>query len=268
MYAGTIVPLITPLDEQGRVDAASVDRLIESLHSDVSGLMPTLSSGEGWQLDPGQWREMVTATVSHARGLPVFAGIQLPTTAQVVERARLAKELGVDAVVVTTPFGSEIGQAEIYQHYRTLRESVDIGLFVYNEAAVSGNSIELATLLRIFALPGVVGVKESSGSAELTRDIVAAPHSVPVFEGWENLLIDVAGEQGVAGFIGPLANLHPQLCNTMLREPTRAHQDEVDAACARYGIFDEQWYRTVKKELHARGVIGTDLAVADIRRPA
>lgn len=258
MYSGTIVPLVTPLDRDGAVDPSSVDRLIGSISSEVTALMPTLSSGEGWKLSETQWSDMVAATRKHSRGLPVLAGIQLPETSQVIERAKIAKRLGADAVVVTTPFRADISQDEIYEHYRVLREAVDIPLFVYNEAAVSGNTIELATLLRIFALPDVVGIKESSGSAELTREIVRAPHSVPVFEGWENLLYEA---HGVAGFIGPLANLEPQLCNAMLVDPTPERQAVVDEACRRYGVFEDDWYRWVKQELCKRKVISTDLVV-------
>lgn len=261
MYSGTIVPLITPLHADGAVDRPSVDRLVESLHRDVTGLMPTLSSGEGWRLTESQWRDMVEATVASARGLPVLAGIQLPETGQVIARARIARQLGVAAVVVTTPFGERISQEEIFQHYRALRSAVDVPIFVYNEAAVSGNTIELDTLLRVFALPDVVGVKESSGSAELTRRIIVADHTVPVFEGWENLLLDVPG---IAGFVGPLANLEPELCNAMLVDPTPDRQTAIDAACQRYGVFEEDWYRFVKKELCGRGVISTDLVTTDL----
>jgi 4-hydroxy-tetrahydrodipicolinate synthase len=263
MYSGTIVPLITPVDAEGAVDQPGVGRLIESVRDEVTALMPALSSGEGWRLTERQWRDLVEATRAHARGLPVLAGIQLPDTAQVVARARLARDLGVDAVVVTTPFGAGISQEEIFQHYRALREAVDVPLFVYNEAALSGNTIELDTLLRIFALPGVVGIKESSGSAEFTRRVVRADHSVPVFEGWENLLVEA---HGVAGFIGPLANLEPGLCTAMLVDPTPERQAEIDAACRRFGVFEDDWYRWVKKELCKRGVIGTDLPVGEPRR--
>ncbi|MBP2329645.1 4-hydroxy-tetrahydrodipicolinate synthase [Kibdelosporangium banguiense] len=260
MYSGTIVPLVTPLDLDRAVDEASVDRLIESVHQDVTALMPTLSSGEGWKLTERQWRDMVAAARKHSRGLDVLVGIQLPETAQVIERAQMAKELGANAVVVTTPFRVEISQDEIYEHYRSLRSAVDIPLFVYNEEAVSGNTIGLDALLRIFELPDVVGIKESSGSAELTRRIVRTDHLVPVFEGWENLLLEA---HGIAGFIGPLANLEPQLCNAMLVDPTPERQAEVDDACLHYGVLEDDWYRQVKQELCKRKVISTDVVAKE-----
>ncbi|WP_371498804.1 dihydrodipicolinate synthase family protein [Kitasatospora sp. NBC_00374] len=258
-YSGTIAPLVTPVDADGRVHEASVARLIGSVRAEVTGLMPALSSGEGWKLSEAQWRDMITYTVRYADGLPVLAGIHLPDTEAVIERARVALDLGAATAVVTTPFRSDISQDEIYQHYRRIREAVPIPLFLYNEEAVSGNKIELETLLRICELPGIVGIKESSGSAEYTRR-AAAGLTIPVFEGWENLLSDVPG---VAGMIGPLANLDPALCNAVLVDPAPEVQKRVDEACERYGIFRDDWYRYVKQELHRREVIAFPDVVAE-----
>lgn len=262
-HSGTIVPMVTPLTEAGEVSEPSVRRLVESLRSEVTGLMPALSTGEGWKLSDRQWHDVVAYTVSHADGLPVLAGVQSPTTEEVIARAKQAQALGVAAIAVTTPFSPDLTQEEIYEHYRAIREAVPVPLFVYNEKALSGNQIELDTLVRVCALPGVVGIKESSGSAEFTRKLVAAVPGIPVFEGWENLLHEVTGPGGVAGFIGPLANLEPGLANAMLAEPSERRQGEIDATCERYGLFNDDWYRHLKKELHRRGVIDTDAVVEE-----
>ncbi|MGH3761440.1 dihydrodipicolinate synthase family protein [Actinophytocola sp.] len=262
MYAGTIVPLVTPLGADGAVSESDVDSLVGYVHRDVTALMPALSSGEGEKLSERQWHDAVAATVAHSRGLPVLAGILLPETGQVVRRARLAERLGASAVVVGAPFGADVTQAEILRHYQVLRDSLDVALFVYNESIKSANTIEPETLLRILDLPGVVGIKESSGSVDVTRRLLAADHAVPVFEGWENLLLEA---RGVAGLIGPLANLEPAACNAMLADPCPERQDEIDELCKRFGIFTDDWYRCVKEELHTRGVIGSAYTVDEIR---
>jgi len=255
MHSGTIVPLVTPLNDAGNVSEAGVAQLIESVRGEVTALMPTLSTGEGWMLTEPQWEQMISATCAHSTGLPVLAGIQLPTTTAVVARAQRATTHRVDAVVVTTPFGKDVTQDQIYTHFAVLRSTVSVPLFIYNEATISGNHIEPHTLIKICRLPGIVGIKESSGVPELTRRLVADLPEVPVFEGWENLLLQT---RGVAGFIGPLANLEPALCNTMLADPTAARQAEINEACGRYGIFTENWYSPVKAELVRRGVIDSD----------
>ncbi|MFE3073384.1 dihydrodipicolinate synthase family protein [Streptomyces sp. NPDC059247] len=253
-YSGTVVPLITPLDEHGTVDEQSLVRLLDHIRAEVTGFMPALTSGEGWKLDARQWQDVVTYTVRHAGGLPVLAGIQLPDTDAVIERARTAAAIGVDAVVVTTPFGTEVTQDRIVEHYRALRAAVDVPVFLYNEEALSGNRIEFDTLLRICEIPGIVGIKESSGDAAFTRKTAEAGTGIPVFEGWENLLVDA---RGIDGFIGPLANLEPGLCNAMLVDPTPDRQAEINSVCEEYGVFKDDWYRWVKRELHRRGVISS-----------
>ena len=99
MYQGVIVPLITPLTAEGAVCAASIERLIESVRPAAAGLVPTLSSGEGWRLTLSQWRDMVLWTRRFARGLPVLAGIELPTTGEVLERAQLVRDLQHDVLL-------------------------------------------------------------------------------------------------------------------------------------------------------------------------
>ncbi|MCX5225241.1 dihydrodipicolinate synthase family protein [Streptomyces sp. NBC_00233] len=252
-YSGTVVPLITPFDEHGVVDEPSVVRLLDHIRKEVNGFMPALTSGEGWKLDARQWQDVVTYTVRHAGGLPVLAGIQLPDTDAVIDRARTAAAIGADAVVVTTPFGAEVTQDGIVEHYKAIRAALDIPIFLYNEEALSGNRIEFDTLIRICKeIPGIVGIKESSGDAAFTRNMAEAGTGIPVFEGWENLLVDA---RGIDGFIGPLANLEPSLCNAMLVDPTPDRQAEINTVCERYGVFKDDWYRWVKKELHRRGVI-------------
>ncbi|MFD3996886.1 dihydrodipicolinate synthase family protein [Streptomyces sp. NPDC058583] len=254
-YSGTVVPLITPFDEHGVVDEPSVVRLLDHIRTEVNGFMPALTSGEGWKLDARQWQDVVTYTVRHAGGLPVLAGIQLPDTDAVIDRARTAAAIGADAVVVTTPFGAEVTQDDIVEHYKAIRAALDIPIFLYNEEALSGNRIEFDTLIRICKeIPGIVGIKESSGDAAFTRNMAEAGTGIPVFEGWENLLVDA---RGIDGFIGPLANLEPSLCNAMLVDPTPDRQAEINTVCERYGVFKDDWYRWVKKELHRRGVIAS-----------
>jgi 4-hydroxy-tetrahydrodipicolinate synthase len=258
LYAGTIAPLITPVDETGAVSEAGIERLIKYLRPAVTGLMPALSTGEGWLLTDAQWRSVVAHTVAHADNLPVLAGILLPDADAVLARALVAAEIGVDAVVVGPPFGQHHSQDSIYRHFQRLSGSLPVPLFVYNEAVLSGVPLELDTLLRVLALPGVVGVKESSGSVDFLRAVLAADTGVPVFAGWENLLLETPG---VDGLIGPLATVEPWMCAAMLADPSPSRQAEIDAACERFGLFDDDWYRSLKRELRERGVIDDDRSV-------
>ncbi len=259
MYGGILVPLITPLTEEGQVCARSLERLIESVRGDVTGLIPALSSGEGWALSLGQWREVVQTTRRCARGLPVLAGIELPTTTEVIERARLARELQVDAIVVPGPFGRELPQQQVLAHYRAVAGESGLPLFLYNEPKLTGTPLALDTLIDLCRGGTVVGVKDSGGSVELTRALVGAGTGVPVFQGWEHLCL--TSTPGVQGYILPLSNLEAGLCRAMFEEPTAERQQAIDRHCAAHDLLGDRWYAGLKRELRRRGVIETERLV-------
>jgi len=253
MYSGIIPPLITPIDKNGEVCEQSVKNLIDLVKPHSTALMPTLSSGEGWALNDKQWRDMVRFTLRHSSGLPVLAGAEYKTTQEVLDKAKIAKRMGVDAVVATTPFRKDISQDEIYKHFEQLKEA-KIPVFIYNEKAISGNSIEYDTILRICKLGNIVGIKEASGSPEFTRKLIDSKLGIPIFQGWEHLC---SQSEGVEGYILPLANLEPRLCLDMLNNPTARKQSKIDSLCNRYNLTGNDWYAFLKKELHQRGTISS-----------
>lgn len=261
-FGGVIVPLVTPLNERGGVSERSVERLVASVRPYVNGLMPALTSGEGWRLSPTQWRDVVSFTKRYAGSLPVLAGVQVEDTAGVIARARVGQELGVDAIVVTTPFGAAVTQDQIVAHYETIRDSLTVPIFVYNEGAISGNAIELDAMLRICRIRGVVGVKESSGSVEFTNRLIAARTGVPVFQGWEHLLAETPG---VDGCVLPLANLDPAVCGAMLAKPSAELQARIQALCEQHDLLGDDWYVAIKQELVRRGVIDTAKVIEESR---
>jgi 4-hydroxy-tetrahydrodipicolinate synthase len=252
MYRGVIVPLVTPVTAEGVVCVASVERLIDSVRPVATGLMPALSSGEGWRLTPGQWREMVLATRRFARGLPVLAGVALSTTAAVIERASLARALEVDALVVPPPFGPAVTQAEIRAHYQAIRQVTGLPLFLYNAPQLAGTAMALETLVELGRGGGIAGIKDSGNAPAATRALLAAATGVPVFQGWEHLC---QATPGVDGYILPLSNLEPALCRSMLEAPGAALQAEIDRQCARFDLLGDEWYLGIKRELVRRGVI-------------
>ncbi|MBV8540532.1 MAG: dihydrodipicolinate synthase family protein [Pseudonocardiales bacterium] len=253
-WTGVIVALVTPLTDAGEICAPDIARLVTSVRPHVNALVPALSTGEGWALSDRQWNQLVAGTARHAGGLPVLAGIERPTTTEVIARARLAAALGARAVVVTTPYGPQVSQREMYRHYAAVTQAVSLPVVAYHESAVSGNSLHLDTLLQVCRLAGVVAVKDSGGSAAFTRRLIAARPGVPILQGVEALLLE-AGE--VDGYLVALANVEPALCTALFVEPSSARAAEVRAACERYGLARPDWYRMIKAELHRRGVLTT-----------
>ncbi|GHB31158.1 hypothetical protein GCM10010331_17010 [Streptomyces xanthochromogenes] len=265
LLAGVTAPLVTPVTDEGGVDGESVARLVVSLGPGVDALLPALSTGEGGKLTDPQWCAVVGAVVDGANGLPVLAGILRPTTDEVVARARVAEDLGADAVVAATPYGAEVSQDDMYGHYERIAGATGLPVIVYHEHAVSRNVIELDTLLRVCRIPGVAGVKDSAGAASFTRELIAARPGVPVAQGLERLLLDSGP---VDGCVLALANVEPALCAALFADPGELGAAELKDACEKYGLDRDDWFRALKTELKQRGVLRSDREVLPMAGPA
>ncbi|MEK6874937.1 MAG: dihydrodipicolinate synthase family protein [Nanoarchaeota archaeon] len=251
MIKGIIPPLVTPIDNDGNVCEQSVKQLIKFVSPYSSALMPTLSSGEGWALSDKQFEDMIKFTLKYSK-LPVFAGVEFKTTKEVIEKAKIAKLLGVNAIVITTPFKRNIIQGKIYEHFKKIKGEVDIPIFIYNEHVISRNSISFGTIVKIYRLGNIIGIKEASGSADFTQKLVKAKLNVPLFQGWEHLCFQ---SKGVEGYILPLSNLEPKICFEMLQHPTIEKQNKIDDLCKKYNITGGDWYVWLKNELYQREII-------------
>ncbi|MFF5437776.1 dihydrodipicolinate synthase family protein [Streptomyces achromogenes] len=258
MYQGVIAALVTPLSETGEVSESGVARLLDTVRPHVDALLPNLSTGEGRRLGDRQWEDMLTATVKHAGGLPVLAGILRPTTERVLERARVAVDLGAQALVATTPYGPGITQDEIHRHFTELGERGGLPVVVYHGTEVAGNAADFDTLLRICELPSVVAVKDSSGSADFTRRLVRARPGARILAGLEHLLLESGP---VDGYVVALANAEPALCADLFAGRLADPATRLADACACYGLERDDWYRTIKTALYHRGVLETDRTV-------
>nr|WP_307832014.1 dihydrodipicolinate synthase family protein [Prauserella cavernicola] len=206
---GVIPPLVTPLDERGDVDRRSLERLVaHQLDAGVDGVFVGGSSGEIALLDSAAQRAVVETTVGTVSGaVPVLAGAIDTGTARVIEDARQAAELGVDAVVVTPPFYVKPHPAEIVAHFRHVHEAVDVPVVAYDIPSAVGTRLLPDALVELAESKFVVAFKDSSGDLATFREILGRT-SLPSLNGSE-LLADTAVQLGAAGLVPGLGNVDP-----------------------------------------------------------
>ncbi|UVK96955.1 dihydrodipicolinate synthase family protein [Pseudomonas sp. B21-048] len=255
------VPLISPLDEQSRICEASVHRLLHCSRPFVDGYIPCLTSGEGWRLGREDWRRMLELTLAHAQDKTVIAGIERATTAEVIEYALQAQELGAQAVMFTSPFASGTSQQDIIEHYRAVHDAISLDIFIYNESALSGNEKTFETLLAIAQLPRVIGIKDSPSQPRVQSEINQLRNEgLDYFIGWEMLL---AKDLESDGNVVSLANLEPALCRLAIGARQTSVGTLVETLNEHFELGADDWYAQVKKELKARGIITTDRVFAE-----
>lgn len=210
--AGVIPPVCTPLTPDRALDVASLERLCAFLLSaDVAGLFVGGSTGETAYL-PDELRALALEVVVGVAGgqVPVFAGVIDMTTPRVIEHARVAEKLGASALVATAPYYAPTHPAEIAVHFRSLRAAVDLPLLAYDIPSAVHTKLPSAVVASLAADGTLDGVKDSSGSIDGMRAVLAAVDrpDFKVFTGSETLA-DLALLAGVHGIVPGLGNVDP-----------------------------------------------------------
>ncbi len=165
---GSITALVTPF-KNGVVDAQAYQDFIEwQIASGTNGLVPVGTTGEASTLSETEHKQVITLCVEAASGrVPVIAGAGSNDTRVSVELAQHAKDLGADAALVVTPYYNKPNQEGLYQHFKTIADSVDIPIIVYNIPGRSVIDINNDTMELLASLPTVVGCKDATG--DITR---------------------------------------------------------------------------------------------------
>lgn len=213
-FSGVIPPLVTPMTEEGTLDVASLERLIElQIGAGVSGLFALGSTGEVGFLTDAQRRELLTETVRIAAGrIPVLSGVNDMSTNRVVDQIRLAESAGVDAIVATVPFYVRPSFDEIESHFRTLAASTELPIFAYDVPVRVHVKLGRELLVRLGTEGVIVGVKDSSGDDVGFRRLVAANDAagkpLVLFTGHE-IVADGALLAGADGIVPGLGNVDP-----------------------------------------------------------
>jgi 4-hydroxy-tetrahydrodipicolinate synthase len=169
MIQGSIVALVTPMDESGAVDWASLQKLVEfHIAQGTDALVAVGTTGESATLDEDEHCKVVKAIVDYAGGrIPVIAGTGSNSTTEAIALTRRAKEVGADACLIVTPYYNKPTQEGLYLHYEAISEAVDIPQILYNVPGRTACDMLPETVGRLSHLKNIVGVKEATG--DLTR---------------------------------------------------------------------------------------------------
>ncbi|MCB1511196.1 MAG: 4-hydroxy-tetrahydrodipicolinate synthase, partial [Hyphomicrobiaceae bacterium] len=165
MFSGSITALITPFRD-GKVDQAAYARFIEwQLAEGTNGLVPVGTTGESPTLTHEEHKRVVEICVETAnKRVPVIAGAGSNSTAESIDFARHAKDVGADAVLVVMPYYNKPTQDGLYRHIEAINNAVDIPIVLYNVPARTVSDMQVDTMARCARLKNVVGVKDATAN--------------------------------------------------------------------------------------------------------
>ncbi|MFY7865886.1 4-hydroxy-tetrahydrodipicolinate synthase [Roseateles sp.] len=216
---GSIVALVTPMQEDGSIDYPTLRKLIDwHIAEGTSCVCVVGTTGESPTVSMEENREVIRAAVEHAAGrVTIMAGTGANCTAEAIELSRYAKEVGADCTLSVVPYYNKPSQEGIYQHYKAIAEAVDIPMMLYNVPGRTVADMQPETTLRCAQLPGVFGIKEATGNIERAAYLIKhAPKGFSIYSGDDGTAIALM-LLGGHGNVSVTANIAPRAMSELCR---------------------------------------------------
>ena len=162
---GSIVALVTPMDEDGSIDWQSFKDLIEwHINSGSAGLVVVGTTGESATLDVAEHVQVIENSVKTADGrIKIIAGTGANSTKEAVYLTNSAKSAGADAALLVTPYYNRPSQEGLYRHYSYIADEVHIPQILYNVPSRTGCDLLTETVLKLVPHDNVIGLKDATG---------------------------------------------------------------------------------------------------------
>jgi 4-hydroxy-tetrahydrodipicolinate synthase len=217
MLQGSMVAIVTPMFEDGRLDFDALRSLIDfHIQAGTDGIVIVGTSGEAPTVDFDEHHLLIEATVQHVNGrVKVIAGTGANSTKEAIELTAKAKEAGVDACLLVVPYYNKPSQEGLYHHFAAVAAAVDIPQILYNVPGRTGCDLSNDTALRLAEITNIVGIKDATGSIERGTDLLLrAPKGFAIYSGDDatGLALMLLGGHGV---ISVTANIAPKLMHEM-----------------------------------------------------
>ena len=208
IFRGSLVALVTPF-RGGEIDYEAVEKLVEwQIAEGTSALVISGTTGESPTLSEGERTELFQRVVTLAAGrVPVVAGTGSNNTVHVIEASRRAEEVGVDGLLLVTPYYNKPSQAGLVAHYRAVADAVKLPICLYSVPSRTGCEIAPETVAELAHHENIAAIKEAGGSVDRVTRIRLAT-DLPILSGDDPLALPMMSV-GAVGVISVTANILP-----------------------------------------------------------
>ncbi|OHX13069.1 4-hydroxy-tetrahydrodipicolinate synthase [Chromobacterium sphagni] len=212
MLTGSLVALVTPMSQDGAVDFAALQRLVEfHIENGTAGIVAVGTTGESATLSVEEHIEVVAAVVKYAAGrVKVIAGAGGNATAEAIELGQRSAEAGADMLLSVVPYYNKPTQEGLYQHFKAIADASALPVILYNVPGRTVADMSNDTALRLAEHPNIVGLKDATGDIARLCDLrLRAPADFALYSGDDasGMAFMLCGGNGV---ISVTANIAPR----------------------------------------------------------
>src|SRR5881394_4401944 len=173
-FEGCLTALVTPFRD-GRVDFDSLAKLVDwQIENGVDGIVSVGTTGESATLDVEEHVAVIAATVKAARGrVPVVAGAGGNATSEALALTKASEDAGADALLHVTPYYNGPNQEGLFRHFEAVARATKLPVILYNVPTRTACDLLTDTVVRLTALPNIVGIKDATGNLVRGSELIA-----------------------------------------------------------------------------------------------
>lgn len=209
-FIGSGVALITPFDDN-TVNYKVLEELIEyQIANNTDAIIICGTTGEPSTMTESEKKEVIRFTVEKVnKRIPVIAGTGSNCTKTAIEMSKYAESVGVDGVLIVTPYYNKTTQSGLIEHYEAIAKNVNVPIIMYNVPGRTGLNLAPSTVKELSQIENIVAVKEASGNFSQIAEIAnLCGDDIYIYSGNDDQIVPVLALGGI-GVISVLANIAP-----------------------------------------------------------
>ncbi len=230
LFKGSGVAIVTPFNEDESINFEKLGELIDwQIEESTDAIIICGTTGEAATMDDNEHKESIRFAVEKVAGrIPVIAGTGSNNTTHAIEMSKFAESVGVDGLLVVTPYYNKGTQKGMIKHYSVIADSVNIPIIIYNVPGRTGVNILPETVAELAKHPNIQGVKEASGNISQVVEIARlVPDDFYIYSGNDDMIVPLLSVNG-SGVISVVANIAPKDTHDMVM---KFHAGDLKGAC-------------------------------------
>lgn len=216
IFRGSGVALITPFTENNEVNYSKLEELIEyHINNETDALILNGTTGESPTLSDEEKIEIVKKSIEISKGrIPIIVGTGSNNTIHALELSKKMDSLGVDGLLIVTPYYNKGNENGIYEHYKLIAENVNCPIILYNVPGRTGVNLSIPLLKKLSEIKNIVAIKEASGNISYATEIAREIPRLDIYSGNDDMTIPLMSI-GALGVISVSANILPKITHDM-----------------------------------------------------
>ena len=218
LFKGCGTAISTPFDENG-VNLKEFEKLVESqIENKVDAIIVCGTTGEASTMTTDEKLATIQCAVKTSQGrVPIIAGTGGNNTKQVIEYSKSVEKLGVDGLLIVTPYYNKCTQHGLVEHYKEIAKNVTLPIILYSVPSRTGVNIEPKTCLELSKIENIVAIKEASGNLSQISEIAhLCGDNLFIYSGNDDQVLPILSLGGL-GVISVLSNVMPEYTHNMVQ---------------------------------------------------